>query len=134
MAKTPKPPSNLDDVAAQLRKSRDSALDALEVAIDKVEHEIATTDQTGPFLKRLVDRDDALINEAAAVRQAATDAVLALPEVIQAVSTLTNVSQKMQKVAKNLPAATDVLTTTAAVLSLGQQFVDLIANAQKKPS
>jgi hypothetical protein len=73
-----------------------------------------------------------LVNEAAALRAAATDAVLALPEVTQAATALTSVSQRMQKVAQRLPAAKDVLATTAATLSLGQQFVDLIVNAQKK--
>lgn len=128
MANAPK----LDNVAADLRKSRDDALTALQGAIDRVEDEIATTDQKGPFLKRLADRDDALVNEAAAVRAAATDTVLGLPEVIQAAATLANVSQQMQTVARNLPTATDVLTTTATVLSLGQQFVDLVVNVQAK--
>jgi hypothetical protein len=122
------------DDPASLRKSRDDAIAALEVGIDKVEHELATTTQVGPYLKRLSDRDDALINEAAAIRAAATDAVLALPEVVQAAAKLANVSQKMQDVAKKLPAAKDVLTSTATVLSLGQQFVDLTVNAQKKSS
>jgi hypothetical protein len=123
---------NLSDIATSLRKSRDDALAALQVAIDSVEDEIAATNQAGPFLQRLADRDDALINEAAAIRAAATDAALALPEVAQAAAALANVSQQMQKVAQGLPAATNVLTTTAAVLSLGQQFVDLTVSAQKK--
>jgi hypothetical protein len=132
MANAPTP--KLDEIASDLRKSRDDSLAALQVAIDRVEHEIATTDQVGPFLKRLADRDDALVNEAAALRAAATEAVLALPEVMQAATALTSVSQRIQKVAQRLPAAKDVLATTAATLSLGQQFVDLIVNAQKKSS
>lgn len=123
--------ADIDDVAASLRRSRDDALATLQVAIDRVEHEIATTNQVGPYLKRLADRDDALVNEAAAVRDATTDAVLALPEMKQAAATLANVAQQMQKIAKRLPTATDVLTTSAAALSLGQKFVDVIVNARK---
>ena len=123
--------ADIDDVAASLRRSRDDALATLQVAINRVEHEIATTNQVGPYLKRLADRDDALINEAAAVREATTDAVLVLPEMEQAAATLVNVAQQMQKIGKRLPTATDVLTTSAAALSLGQKFVDVIVNARK---
>lgn len=132
MAIAPKPLPKLDEVTVSLRRSRDDSLAALQVAIDRVEHEIAITDLVGPFLKRLADRDDALVNEAAAVREATTDAVLALPEVMQAAVKLANVSQQMQKVAEKLPTVKDVLTNTATALSLSQQFVDLIVNAQKK--
>jgi hypothetical protein len=82
------------------------------------------------MLQRLADRDDALINEAAAIRAAATDTVLALPEVQNAEKALTKISQDMQKVAKNLPNTTKTLTTTVDALSLGQKFVDTIVTAQ----
>lgn len=123
--------ADIEDNAASLRSSRDDALATLQVAIDRVEHELATTNEVGPYLKRLADRDDALVNEAAAVREATTEAVLALPAVEQAAATLVNLAQQMQKVAKRLPTATDVLTTSAAALSLGQRFVDVIIAAQK---
>lgn len=123
--------ADIEDNAASLRSSRDDALATLQVAIDRVEHELATTNEVGLYLKRLADRDDALVNEAAAVREATTEAVLALPAVEQAAATLVNLAQQMQKVAKRLPTATDVLTTSAAALSLGQRFVDVIIAAQK---
>lgn len=133
MVKAPTRPAVSRGVAT-IRQSRDDALDALEEAINRVEHEIATTSEVGLFLTRLADRDDALTNEAAAIRRAATDAVLALPAVIQATATLTDLAGKMRDVAGTLPSVTDALTTTASILSLGQQFVDTIVNAQKKSS
>jgi len=119
------------DVVARIRKSRDDALSVLEVATIKVEDEIAATVQPGLYLTRLAARENALINEAAAISRAATDAVLALPEVIRTASSLKKTSDKLVNVAKDLPHATDILKVTASILSLGQQFIDLIANIQK---
>lgn len=120
-----------DNVVARIRKSRDDALRVLEIATIKVEDEIAATVQSGPYLTRLAARENALINEAAAISRAATDAVLALPEVIRAASSLKKTSDKLVNVSKNLPNTTDILKVTASILSLGQQFVDLITNIQK---
>jgi voltage-gated potassium channel Kch len=114
-----------------IRASRDTALSALGVAFDAVGQEIARTTQTGAFLDRLTDRHDALRDERAAVRDAAVEAVLALPEVVTAANTLAGLSDKMQAVAAVLPTATDILNKTATVLSLAQQFVDLVATAQQ---
>jgi hypothetical protein len=111
----PSPPLTLDDVVDAIRQARDLVLAVVEQSISVVENQIAATTQRGPMLQRLADRDDALINEAAAIRAAATDTVLALPE-------------------KNLPNTTKTLTTTVEALSLGQKFVDTIVTAQSKSS
>jgi len=126
-------PSGADPIAA-IRQSRDDALAALQAATDEVERRIAATTQRGPFLSRLIERDRALISEANAIDAAATDAVLALPEVIQAASTLSSLAQKMKKVAQQLPQATKLLDNTASVLSLAQKFGDTLANATNKAS
>jgi hypothetical protein len=132
---TPSPLPTFEDVIATIRQARDLALAVVEHSISVIENQIAATTQRGPMLQRLADRDDALISEAAAIRAAATDTVLALPAVQQASQTLTKISQDMQKVAKNLPSVTEeALTTTADALSLAQKFVDTIVTAQSKPS
>lgn len=133
-APNPSPPLTLDDVVDAIRQARDLVLAVVEQSISVVENQIAATTQRGPMLQRLADRDDALINEAAAIRAAVTDTVLALPEVQNAEKALTKISQDMQKVAKILPNTTKTLTTTADALSLGQKFVDTIVTAQSKSS
>lgn len=123
MARSP----TVDDI----RSSRDMALDALEDSLISVGNEIAETTIVGPFLTRLTTRNTALMNEAAAIRAAATDAVLALPEIITAAAALNRLSAKMETAAQALPNATNLLSGTATVLSLGQQFADLLASVQK---
>jgi hypothetical protein len=120
-------PPTIDDI----RNARDTALDALSDAVTTIGNQIAQTTKTGPFLDQLTKRFQDLMNERAAIRAAATDAVLALPFVIAAAAQLKELSTDMKTTAKELPAATKVLTKTAAVLSLGQQFSDIVANAQK---
>jgi hypothetical protein len=122
-----RPQSTIDDI----RKSRDTALKALGVSVTSVGDQIALTTQTGPYLDQLTKRYQDLMNERSAIREAATDAVLALPSVIRAAATLDSLSSKMKAIAQALPAATDVLSSATAVLSLGQQFSDVITNAQK---
>lgn len=120
-------PPTVDDI----RASRDRAVSALEDSLISVGNEIAQTTTTGPFLNRLTKRNQDLMNGAAAIRAAATDAVLALSSVAEAAATLITLSTQMRTAAGALPAATNVLVRTATVLSLGQQFADLIASAQK---
>jgi hypothetical protein len=120
-------PSTIDDI----RKSRDGALDALDGVLDEIDDEIAQTTKTGPYLNQLTKRKQDLSNEYAAISTAATEAILALPNVIVAAATLNTLSTQMKTIAQQLPAATNVLNKTVAVLGLGQQFSDVIANAQK---
>jgi hypothetical protein len=127
------PPVASDPVAA-IRQCRDDALTVLQAAIDQVERQIAATTERGPFLTRLLERDRALIDEANAIDSAATDAVLALPELIQAAGTLSSLAKKMTTVAQNLPQVTKLLDTTASILTLGQQFADTVAKASNKSS
>jgi hypothetical protein len=120
-------PPTMDNI----RSSRDTALGALEDALNSLGDAIAQTTQTGPYLSQLTKRYQDLMNEAATIRAAATDAVLALPGVIAAAAMLNTLSARMKTAAQALPNATNVVTGATAVLSLGQQFTDLIANAQK---
>jgi len=117
----------IDDI----RNSRDTALDALGVSVTTIGDEIAQTTTTGPYLDQLTRRNTDLMNERAAIRAAATDAVLALSSVIAAAGTLNTLSTQMKTAAQALPAATNVLTGTAPILSFGQQFTNEIASAQK---
>jgi hypothetical protein len=121
------PPATFDDI----RKSRDTALNALEDSLTAVGNEIAVTTTTGPVLTRLTTRNTDLMNTAAGIRAAATDVVLALPSVVAAAATLSGLSSQMKTTAATLPAVTNFLTGTATVLSLGQQFADVIAGSQK---
>jgi hypothetical protein len=69
------------------------------------------------------------VNQSDAIETAATDAVLALPEVIAAAATLNLLAAQMKTTAQQLPRATHVLATTATVLALCQQFSGTLANA-----
>jgi hypothetical protein len=120
-------PPTIDDI----RNSRDTALDALGIAVTSVGDQIAQTIKTGPYLDQLTKRYQDLMNERSAIRAAATDAVLALPSVIGAAAKLNSLSSKMKTIAQALPNATDVLTRATTVLSLGQQVSDFITKAQK---
>jgi hypothetical protein len=115
----------------EIRSSRDAALAATSDALFAISQEIATTTTTGLFLDRLTKRHQDLINERAAIREAATDLVLALPEVIAAAQTLNDVATEMLAEAGALPSATNILTSTAKILTLGQNFVDTIASARR---
>jgi hypothetical protein len=83
--------------------SRDTALAALGVSVTAVGNEIAQTTQSRPYLDRLTNRYQDLMNERAAIRAAATDAVLALPDVIAAAAELNNLATDMNTTAHALP-------------------------------
>lgn len=114
-----------------IRTSRDTALSALNDAFNTIGREVARTTKLGPYLDRLTDRYDALGDEREAILTAATDAALGLPEVVAAAAILADLASQMNTTAAELPKATDLLIKSATVLSLGQQFVDTIATAQK---
>jgi hypothetical protein len=116
-------PSTID----QLRNARDTALAALKFSIDAIAKKIEVA--TGPNEVALNQRLDNLVNQSDAIETAATDAVLALPEVIAAAATLNALSAQMTKTAQQLPTAANLLATTATVLALGQQFSGTLANA-----
>jgi hypothetical protein len=122
---------NQPATADNIRRSRDAALDALDDVMDEIDDEIAQTTETGPYLVQLTKRYQDLKNEYAHISMAATFAVLAQPSVIAAAARLETLSTQMKTTAQELPNATDVLAKTAAVLALGQQFSDVIANAHK---
>jgi hypothetical protein len=115
-------PSTID----QLRSARDTALAALKSSIDASAKEIEVA--TDPDEAALNQRLDNLVNQSDAIETAATDAVLALPEVIAAAATLNALSAQM-KTAQQLPTAANLLATTATVSALGQQFSGTLANA-----
>ncbi len=121
------PLSSIDDI----RKCRDAALESLGAAVTSLGDEIALTTDTGPYLDQLTRRYQDLMNERAAIREMATDAVLALRAVIEAATQLNSLSTQMRRTAQQLPNATSVLAIATTVLSLGQQFTDLIAQATR---
>jgi hypothetical protein len=86
-------PSTID----QLRSARDTALAALKSSIDASAKEIEVA--TDPDEAALNQRLDNLVNQSDAIETAATDAVLALPEVIAAAATLHALSAQMTKTA-----------------------------------
>ena len=117
---------NQRSIIDQIRNARDTALAALKSSIDAVSKKIEIA--TGPGEAALSQRLDDLMNQREAIETAATEAVLALPEVIAAAATLNRLAARMKTTAQQLPAATNVLTTTATVLSLAQQFSQAVAN------
>ena len=121
------PPPTIDDIG----NARDTPLVALDSVLDDIEDEISQTTKKDAHLAELTKQKEALQAKYTAVSDAATGAVLALPEVIAAASTLKKLSTDMDAKAKQLPSMTTNLDKAAAVLSLGQQFRDVIANARK---
>jgi hypothetical protein len=113
-------PTSID----QIRNARDTALAALESAIQAISRKIELS--AGPDAA-LNSQLDALMNQREVIETAATDAVLALPAVIAAAATLNALSTQMRITAQELPAATNVLTKAAVVSALGQQFSQVIA-------
>ena len=111
----------------QIRNSRDTALAALDSSVTAVRRQIEQTTVPDPELSGQMQK---LTKQRAAIRAAATDAVLALPDVIAAAASLNTLSRKMQAAAQALPDATKVLTAAATILALGQQFSDKLTNAQ----
>jgi hypothetical protein len=116
---------------ANIRASRDTALAALDTSISVLGNQIAQTTTTGPYLDQLTTRYHELMTQRNAIFAAATDAVLRLPSVIAAAATLNSLASQMKTAAQALPAATNVLTGSASVLSLGHQFADTLATARQ---
>jgi hypothetical protein len=124
--------SNGTEIAiAEIRAARDSVLQGINAALNAVGNEIAQTAQTGPYLDALTKRYEDLRSERAAIFAAATEAVLSLPGVVAAVGELSGLAQRMTQTAGELPQATKLLQTASSILSLGQQFANTVANAQK---
>ena len=117
---------NQPSIIDQIRNARDTALAALKSSIDAVATQLELA--TSPDGAALNQRLDDLMNQRDAIETAATDAVLALPEVIAAAAALNALAAQMNTTARQLPAATNVLTTTATVLALGQQFSGTLVN------
>jgi hypothetical protein len=118
-------PPTVDDI----ENACDAALAALGKAITEIE---AESDQTkpGPHRDQLEKRSDDLMDERRAIRAAADREILSLPNVIKAAATLDRLSSDMMATAKELPDAASSLDKASALLSLGQQFNDLIAKAR----
>jgi hypothetical protein len=87
-------PATIDDI----RRSRDAALDALDSVLDEIDDEIAQTTKTGAYLNQLTKRKQDLSNGYAAISTAATEAILALPNVIAAAATLNTLSAQMKTI------------------------------------
>jgi hypothetical protein len=120
---------SIDDV----RTSLNTALAALDTAIDILSNRITQT-PNGPLFKQLMTRHDDLVDERNAVLAAATETVLHLPEVVAAAVTLSALANQMNTVAQNLPAATNVVNVLAGsttVLSSAQHFANTLATAQQ---
>ncbi|HEU0157442.1 MAG TPA: hypothetical protein VFQ82_15325 [Stellaceae bacterium] len=118
-------PPSIDDI----RNARDAALDALADAVATIGNQIAQTTTTGPFLDQLTKRYQDLMNERSMIRAAATETVLSLPAVIAAAAQLTQLSTDMKRTAQELSDATTTLNKATTILSLGQQFSDVLASA-----
>jgi len=121
---------SIDDI----RRSRDTALTALNTSIEVLSDRIAQTTTTGPLLTQLTTRFDDLMAERNAILAAATDTVLQLPEVAAAAATLISLANQMNTVAQNLPTATNVINILAestSVLSSAQHFANTLATAQQ---
>jgi uncharacterized protein YoxC len=120
----------IDDI----RRSRDTALEALNTSIEVLSNQIARTTTTGPLLIQLTTRFDDLMAERNAILAAATDAVLQLPEVVAAAAALISLADQMNAVAQNLPRVTNVINVLAgstSVLSSAQHFANTLATAQQ---
>jgi hypothetical protein len=114
----------------QIRQARDNALAALKSAIKAVSKKIELTTDSDDELEAQLE---ALMDQREAIEAAATDAVLALPQVIAAAAKLNALSAEMKATAQELPIATNALTKTAAVLALGQQFSEVLASGTQGP-
>jgi hypothetical protein len=120
---------SIDDIGNSLN----TALKALDTAIDAVSDRISQT-PNGPAFKQLMARHDDLVDEKNALLAAATAAVLALPQVVAAAATLNALANQMNTVAQILPAATNVVNLLAGsttVLSSAQNFANTLATAQQ---
>lgn len=116
---------------ADILKSRDQALSSLDDAIDEITNEIAITTANNFYLRHLTKQCQDLVNQKTAILDATDQRILNLPQVIKAYNQLNALSLDMKATAEELPAATDALAKTSEILTLGQQYVNLIANAQK---
>jgi hypothetical protein len=119
---------SIDDIGSSVKM----ALAALDTAIDAVSDQISRT-PNGPVFKQLMARHDDLVDEKNSILAAATAAVLALPQVVAAATTLNALANQMKTVAQILPAATNVVNLLAGsttVLSSAQNFANTLATAQ----
>jgi hypothetical protein len=120
---------SIDDIGSSVN----TALAALDTAIDALSDQITQTPD-GPVFKQLMARHDDLVDEKNALLAAATAAVLALPQVVAAAATLNTLAKQMNTAAQKLPAATkvvDVLAGSTTVLSSAQRFGNTLATAQQ---
>ena len=120
-----KPTANIDDV----RRSRDAALDALDDVMDAIDAKIAEITEQGTYLKQLRKRYEDLQSEYDNINRAAISAVLTLPDVTDAITTLRELAVEMKQTAQELTEASKLLDKGTTLLSLGQRFSDVIAKA-----
>ena len=113
---------------ADIRGSRDAALKALNDVMLETRAEIRKTTKDG-MSKQLLRRYDDLRDEYFNIVDLADEAVLAHPDVISAVTTLKALSAEMKKTAEEEPDATKLLDKGTKVVSLGQRFSNVLANA-----
>jgi hypothetical protein len=118
-------PPTVDDI----ENACNTALAALGKAITQIEAE-ADQAKPGPHRDQLEMRSEDLMDERRAIRAAANKAILSLPGVIAAAAILDRMSGDMMATAQELPNATGSLGKVTALLSLGQQFNDIIAKAR----
>jgi hypothetical protein len=108
--------------------SLNAALSALDATVATLGNQIAQTTTPGPLLDQLTKRYQDVINERATLRAAATNAVLASQAVVSAAGTLSSLAAQMTTAAQALPNATNALGEATAVLSLAQQFTNIVAS------
>jgi hypothetical protein len=118
-------PLTVDDI----ENACNTALAALGKVITQIEAE-ADRAKPGPHRDQLEMRSEDLMDERRAIRAAADKAILSLPGVIAAAANLDRLSADMMATAQELPNATGSLGKVTALLSLGQQFNDIIAKAR----
>jgi hypothetical protein len=114
-----------------IRDSRKRVLSGLSDALDRINREIAATTRVGPYLERLGNRQQDLLDEMRDIRASATDHVLALPQVIAARVELTAIGERMTERGRELVEATDLLGKAGEILAVGQSFADLLATIRK---
>jgi hypothetical protein len=120
------------DIINTIRAVRDIALDALEDAIVNLDKEIEQTPLDNiPYLKQLNNRRQSLVDERNSIMDAASAVILSLPSIAAAAKQLNDIAMEMKATAQEMPNATNKLMKATAVLSLGQQFTDLIASKHK---
>jgi hypothetical protein len=120
---------NQPPTVEDIENACNTALAALGKAIAQIEAE-ADQAKPGPHRDQLEMRSEDLMDERRAIRAAADKAILSLPGVIAAAAILDRLSGDMMATARALPSATGSLGKATALLSLGQQFNDIIAKTR----